>query len=292
MGKTNRIIKKIALGGGRFLPDKLYISIRYYLTFKRRMHWRKPETYTEKVQWMKVNVRDDAMTMLVDKYAVRNYIKEQIGAQYLIPLLGVWDSYDEIDFDKLPKQFVLKCNHDSGSVLIVKDKSAFDRRKGKAHFQYYLNRSQFYGGREWPYKNVPRKIVAEQYMLDESGTGLNDYKFFCFSGEPKFLFVATERMTEGEDVKFDFFDLNFKHLPFKNGHEWNKQAINKPENFDLMVSIARKLAGKWPQVRIDLYNINGRIYFGEITFSHHCGFEKFTPDEWDFKIGELVKLPK
>lgn len=290
MGHTKSFIKFIGYNLGRFLPDKTYLSIRYKKVFKRKLNWKNPQTFNEKLQWMKIYDRNPLYKKLVDKYDVKKYITDIVGEEYIIPTLGVWDKFDDIDFDKLPNQFVLKCTHDSGSVFICKDKSKIDYGKIKSEFNQALKRSQFLGGREWAYKGLKPRIIAEEFMVDDSGTGLKDYKFFCFDGKVKSLFIATERGVEGTDVKFDFFDENFNHLPFKHGHENANITPSKPDKFEEMIVVAEKLSKGLRQVRVDLYNVNGKIYFGELTFYHHCGFVPFEPEEWDYTFGSWIKI--
>ena len=271
----------------RILPDRAYLSIKYRLLIGKKLTLKKPQTYNEKLQWLKLYDRNPEYTKMVDKYEVRKYVAEKIGEEYLIPLLGVWDSFDEIDFDKLPEQFVLKCTHDSGGLVICKDKGKFDTESARRKINKCLKRNYFWQSREWPYKNIKPRIIAEKYMVDESGTELKDYKFFCFNGEPKALFIATDRP---HDTKFDFYDIEFNHLPFTNGHPNADREIKKPAGFDEMAQLARKLSEGLCHVRIDLYDINGKIYFGEITFFHWSGMTPFEPEEWDYKFGEMIKL--
>ncbi len=289
--KMNQSLKKLALSFGKLIPDKLYIRIYYRKAFGKRLNLKSPVTYNEKIQWMKLYYRKDMMTKLVDKYEVRKYIADKIGEEYLFPLLGVWDSPEEIDYSSLPDRFVLKCTHDSGSVVVCRDKQSLDRKSVNEKLKKCLKHNWYWNGREWPYKNVKPRIIAEQYMEDESHRELKDYKFFCFDGKPKAFFIATDRGNENEEVKFDFYDMDFNHLPFKHGHEWSDKEIKKPLNFDKMIEIASELSKGWPHVRVDLYNIDGKVYFGEMTFSHHCGFVPFEPEEWDYKFGEWFALP-
>ena len=288
----NKTLKSLALSFGKLVPDELYIKIFYKKAFGKSVDLKHPLTYNEKVQWMKLHYRKDIMTTLVDKYAVRKYIADTIGEEYLFPLLGVWDSVEEIDYDALPDKFVLKCTHDSGSVVLCQDKSRFDRQAANEKLNKCLHHNWYWNCREWPYKNVKPRIIAEAFMVDESNVELKDYKFFCFNGEVKFFFIATDRDKGDAHVKFDFYDLELNHLPFKHGHEWSGRPFVKPENFDQMIALATKLSKGWPHVRIDLYNINGRVYFGEMTFSHHSGFVPFDPEEWDRKIGDMFVLPE
>lgn len=277
----------------RNMPDEKYLKIKYYLSLGKKLDLENPQTFNEKLQWIKLFDRNPLYTQLVDKYLARDYIKEKLGEEYLIPLLGAWDNPDDIDFDALPEQFVLKCNHNSGlGMCICKDKSKLDIKKVKAELKKGLAQDYYLSGREWPYKNVPRKVIAEKYMTDESGYELKDYKFFCFDGEVKMLFVAKDREVEGAETKFDFFDADFNHLPFTNGHPNSQPPYFKPENFEEMKAVAAKLSKGIPEVRVDLYNINGKIYFGEMTFFHWSGFVKYEPEEWDYKIGNYINLPK
>ena len=282
--------KKIIKNALRLLSDKAYIKLRYRTVFRKPIDLKNPKTYNEKLQWMKLYDRDPRYNMLVDKYEVRAWVAEHIGQEHLIPCLGVWDKFEDIDFDKLPDQFVLKGTHDSGSVIICRDKSKLDRAALKKHFDAALRDNQYWGGREWAYKDVKGRIIAEEFMIDDSGVGLKDYKFFCFDGQVKAMFIATDRGVEGEDVKFDFFDKEFNHLPFRHGHENAKITPPKPEGYEEMVALAEKLSKGLRHARVDLYNINGKIYFGEITFYHHCGFVPFEPAEWDDIFGSWINL--
>lgn len=280
----NNIIKNSL----RFLSDETYLKLRYRVTFHRKLDLKHPKTYNEKLQWMKIYDRDPLYNKLVDKYEVRSFVRERIGEEHLIPCLGVWSKFEEIDFDKLPEQFVIKCTHDSGSVHICRDKSKIDKTALKKHFDAAVKDNQYWGGREWAYKDVQGRIIAEEFMVDESRVGLKDYKFFCFDGVVKSMFIATDRGIEGQDVKFDFFDKEFNHLQFKHGHENATVMPKKPDRYEEMISLAEKLSKGLRHVRVDFYNINGQIYFGEMTFYHHCGFVPFTPEEWDYTFGSWI----
>jgi hypothetical protein len=281
------------------LPDKWALKIIYRNIFFKKLNLKNPKTFNEKLQWLKLYNRKPEYTIMADKYKVREYIKEKIGEEYLIPLLGVWEKADDIDFNSLPQQFVLKCNHGSGCNIICKDKSSLNIEETVCQLNQWMNKDFYKIGREWPYKNIPRRIIAEKYMVDNEkvsqyigdtdDNAINDYKFFCFDGEPKALFVATDR---GIDTRFDFFDMDFNHLPFKQGHPLAEKIIKKPDCFDEMVAFAKKLSFGIPQVRVDFYSINGQVYFGELTFYHYSGFTQFEPEEWDTKFGEWIKLPQ
>ena len=277
---------------GKKLDDKTYLEKRFKLEMGKSLDLENPKTYNEKLQWLKLYDRKPLYTTLVDKYKVREWVAEKIGEEHLIPLLGVWDNVNDIDFDSLPNEFVLKCNHNSGlGMCICKDKASLDIEKVKTELKKGLNQNYYLNGREWPYKDVPRKIIAEKFMVDESGYELKDYKFFCFNGKVKLLFVAKDRNKIGEETKFDFFNENFVHLSFTNGHPNSEPPYIKPENFEEMKRLAEILSENIPQVRVDFYNINGKIYFGEMTFFHWSGFVPFEPQEWDLKLGKLIKLP-
>lgn len=269
--------------------DKKYLKILFRYLMKKECDFDNPQTYNEKLQWLKVYDRKPLYTQLVDKYEVRKFVTERIGEEYLIPCLGVWDHFNEIDFDKLPDQFVLKCTHDSGGLVICKEKNKLDKAKAKKKIDHCLRRNYFPNHREWPYKDVKPRIIAEQYTVDESGYELRDYKFFCFDGEPKAMFIAKDR---GIDTKFDFFDTDFHHLPFTNGHPNADTEIKKPVNYEEMLRIAGILSKGIPHVRVDLYNVNGKILFGEMTFFHWSGLVPFKPEKWDYIFGSWIKLPE
>jgi len=287
---TRNILVWVLYKSSKYIKsDKLYLKLYFRLFMGEKLNLVNPVTFNQKIQWLKLHNTNPEYTKMVDKYEVRGIIKRAIGEKYLIPLLGVWNKFDEIDFTKLPDQFVLKPTNDSGSVVICKDKTTFNIYKARKKINKALNRNYFYGGREYPYKNVKPRIICEKYMVDESGTELKDYKFLCFNGEPKILFVASNRSI---DVRFDFYDMELNRLNFTTGkHSFSKESITKIESFDEMVRIAKKLSGNIPHVRIDLYNINSKVFFGEFTFHHNGGVVPFYPKEWDKTLGDLIKLP-
>lgn len=270
------------------LPDSIFLKILFYLKMGKPLKLNQPVTFNEKLQWLKLNDRNMKYTKLVDKYEVKKYVTEKIGEEYLIPTLGVWEHVEEVDFDKLPDQFVLKCTHDSGGIVICKDKSKFNKEQAKKKINKCLHRNYYWTFREWPYKSIKPRIICEPYMVDESGTELKDYKFFCFYGEVKALFIATDR---GIDTRFDFFDVEFNHLQLVQHYKNGVKVPDKPLGFDRMVKLASHLSKDIPQVRIDFYDINGKIYFGEFTFYHFSGLEKFEPEEYDEIFGSWIKLP-
>lgn len=276
-----------------YWPDKLYLKIVYYLSMGRRLNLNHPKTYTEKLNWLKVNEIHPEYAKFVDKYEVKDQVKRILGNDSnIIKTIGVWESLDDIDFTKLPNQFVLKTTNGGGntSVVICRDKSQFNIANAREKLNLVNSRNLYLKHREYPYYNVAPRIIVEEY-IDAPNNELSDFKIFCLNGVPKFLFVGTERQKEGTDVKFDFYDADFNHLPIKNGHDNAKVPMKKPKNFDEMIEIAKKLSKGFINVRIDLYNVNGKIYFGEMTFFHFGGFVPFDPPIWDEKFGEMLKLP-
>ncbi len=274
------------------MPDKTLLSMKYKKYFHKKMNWENPQTFSEKIQWLKIYGRTPINQVMSDKYAVKDYIKEQIGEQYVIPLLGVWDRPEDVDFSVLPDKFVIKCNHNSGGLYICRDKSKLDENKVRRILKKGMRQDYYTGSREYSYKDIPRKIIAEQYMEDVETKELRDYKFFCFDGEPKALFIASGRLQGEESVTFDFFDMDYNHLPFTNGHPNATVMPQKPKCFEEMKQLATKLSKGMPHVRVDFYEVNGKVYFGEFTFSHWGGLMPFEPEEWDYKFGSWIKLPK
>lgn len=272
------------------VPDNLFLRGIYLYHMKHWLNLSNPRRYTEKLQWLKLYNRDPLYTKLVDKAAMKDWVTEKLGPGYVIPIVGLYDSWDEIKFNELPDQFVIKCTHNCG-VEICQDKATFDFTQGRRNIEASLYSEYYMTSREWPYKDVPHRILIEEFMNDESGQGLVDYKFFCFDGEVKFMFIATDR-NSSEETKFDFYDTEFNHLPIVNGHPNSTKKIEKPKNFDEMLSIARKLSKGFPHVRVDLFSANGHIYVGEMTFFHFSGIVPFEPESWDYKIGSWLKLPE
>ena len=274
------------------LSDEAYLKLKYHAAMGKKLNLTNPATYNEKLQWIKLYDHNPLYTTLVDKYEVKSYVSHLIGSKYIIPTLAVWNSFDDINFDILPNQFVLKCTHDSGGLVIVYDKNRFNLNSSREKLNASLNRNYYLIGREWPYKNVKPRIIAEKYMRDEETDELRDYKFFCFDGKVEYLFIASDRNKPGEEVKFDFFDRNFRKLPMRQAvHPNSNYHIQKPKTFEQMIEIAEKLSQNIPAVRIDLYEVNGQVYFGEYTFFHHGGMVPFIPEEYDVIWGEKIKLP-
>lgn len=274
----------------RLLTDKQYVKLRFKSKLGYPLNLENPRSFNEKLNWLKLYYHNPLYPSLVDKYEVKKYVANIIGDQYIIPTLGVWNCFDDIDFGALPDQFVLKCTHDSGGLLIVKDKSQLNFAVARKLFNKLLKRNYYLLSREWPYKNIKPRIIAEAYMEDRSTCELRDYKFYVFNGLVRALYIATERGS-GKEAKFDYFDADFNHLPFMYGRPNADVTPSKPIYFEEMKNLASKLSSGFPHVRVDFYEVNGNIYFGELTFFDGGGFEAFVPQEWDFKFGEWLALP-
>lgn len=268
--------------------DRAYLTVKFWIHNGYWPDLKNPKSYNEKVNWLKLNLKNPDLSRLVDKAEVKHYIANKIGEKYIIPTLAIYDSVDEINFDELPEQFVLKCTHDSGGIVVCKDKSRLDKQKSLSILNKALKRKFISLTREYPYATVRPRIIAEKYMEDEFGE-LRDYKFFCSKGKPWMVFIATGR--QKGIATFDFFDMQFNHLPIINGHPMSKVPIEKPICFDRMVELASTLSEEFIHVRVDFYEVKGEIYFGELTFFHNSGIEPIEPREWDFKMGEFIHLP-
>lgn len=269
--------------------DATYLKIEYFLDRKKILHLNPPVRFNEKLQWLKLNVRDPKYTNLVDKYEVKGVVGKIIGEEYIIPTYGVWNSFEEIDFDALPSQFVLKCTHDSGGIYICKDKSKFDKDLARKKIVKSLQKRYFYEHREYPYKDVKPRVIAEKYMEDESGWQLKDYKIFCFNGQPKFVEVDYDRYLKH---KLNVYDLDWNYIDFyMTSHNDPHVIIPRPKQLDKMLELAKVLAAGEIFVRVDFYSIGNNIYFGELTFHPGSGMIDFHPDEFDYKLGEMLTLP-
>lgn len=272
-------------------PDERYLKAMFTAAMGKELNLENPKTFNEKLQWLKLHDRRPEYTMMVDKYRVREYIASILGEEYLIPLLNIWDDPDEIDFNTLPDQFVLKCNHNSGlGMCICKDKSKLDISAVRAGLRKGFAQDYYLTGREWPYKDVPRKIICEQYMVDEETQELFDYKFMCFHGKVQCSFVCSERFSK-DGIRVTFFDRSWNTLPFTRHYPKSNRPIARPKNLDLMQTFAEKLAKNLPFIRVDFYEINKKLYFSELTLYPGSGIEEFTPEEWDYTLGSWLKLP-
>lgn len=270
--------------------DKLFINLFYYTAFAKLPDLKNPQTFNEKLQWLKLYNRKPEYIKMVDKCDAKKYVASIIGEDHIIPTLGVYNNVDEIDFDTLPKQFVLKCTHDSGGLVICKDKDELDIESAKEKLHRNFSENIFWRTREWPYKNIKPRVIAEKYLIDESGIELKDYKFFCFNGICKFFKIDFNRYVEHHA---NYYDRDLKLLPF--GENACPPIFNKslfiPDNINEMIRLAEVVANENPFVRVDFYNVNGRIYFGEITFFPDSGVGVLNPIEWDAKIGSYINLP-
>ena len=275
------------------MEDEAYLCRKFKICMGRELDLVNPKTFNEKLQWLKIHYRNPEYTVMVDKYLARDYISKKLGEEYLIPLIGVWNSPDEIDFDALPNQFVLKCNHNSGlGMYICKDKNKMDVEKVRRNLRRGLAQDYYLTGREWPYKDVPRKIICEQFMVNEGEKDLKDYKIQCINGKIDHIFVCVGR-SEPDNLRYYFFDKEWNHLPYSVQDSDDEVYLGslKPKNFDRMIEIAELLCAGHPEIRIDLYEINGKVYFGELTFFTSSGFDDTITPEADAEIGSRFVLP-
>lgn len=271
----------------RLWSDETYLKVIYKFQFGKALNTNNPITFNEKLQWLKLNNRKPVFTTMVDKYRVKDYIKNIIGEEYVVPVYGAWDNAEEIDWDSLPNQFVLKCNHDSSSVTIVKNKVDCDKNAIIEKLNRSLRTTYYYGAREWPYKNVKPTIFAEKLLDDNSGEELRDYKFWCFNGKPTYMYITNK----GSFVRENFYDMDFKPVDINHGFYRTVPEYNKPDKFEDMKVLAAKLSKDIPFLRVDFFCINGHIYFSEFTFYDWGGMRKFVPEDLDYQLGELIKLP-
>lgn len=274
----------------RLIPDRIYLQIVYFRHFKKFIDFDNPKTFNEKIQWLKLNYIKEEYTNLVDKYRVKQYITKLIGEEYVIPTLGVWNNVDDIDFKSLPEKFVLKCNNDSGGIVICKNKKDFDEAKAKSFLKERLKNNGYWYGREWPYKNVKPCIIAEKYMEDSISKDIKDYKFFCFNGSMEFFDIDIDRFIEH---RANYYDRNGNFLPFGKKYcppDYTKK-IEMPKNLGKMIELAETISHNTVLSRIDFYEIDGQVYFGEITFYPGSGFSPFTDEKWDYKLGDMIDLP-
>lgn len=274
----------------RFVPDKIAVSIKYRNHFYKKLDLKNPQTFNEKLQWLKLYDRRPEYTTMVDKYRAKDYIAAVIGEAYIIPTLGVWKSFDEIDFDALPNQFVLKCNHGSGDAVICKDKASFDMESARRKLTAALGEDYYLQSREWVYRDVDRLILAEQYLEDAETGDARDYKFFCFGGEVKCFKVDLDRFKERHA---NWYDRDGVLLPYGTlgAEPLTDREVRLPARLDRMMELAEKLSAGLPFLRVDFYYINGKIYAGELTFYPASGLTPFTDMEWDRIMGGWLKLP-
>lgn len=292
---NNYVFYKLCLlGVFNRMSDEAYLKMLWRRKFHKPLSFDNPQTFNEKLQWLKLYDRKPIYTTMVDKYEAKKYVADIIGEEYIIPTLGVWDSFDDIDFDLLPEQFVLKCTHDSGGLVICRDKSKLDMNAARRKMESSLRRNYFWTSREWPYKDVKPRIIAEEYLEDGvSGHGLTDYKFFCFGSEAKMLYVSSG-LEDHATASISFYDLQGNKMPFRRkDYRPMEDGLILPDNFDEMLKITNQLAKNidTPFIRLDFYSIKSHIRFSEITFSPCGGMIPFDPKEWDEKLGEWIQIP-
>lgn len=275
----------------RWMDDERYIRRVYRYVLGKELNLENPRTFNEKIQWLKLYARDPSYTRLVDKYAVRDFVSERLGEGWCVPLVGgPWEHFDEIDFDALPEQFVLKCTHDSGGLVICRDKQRLDREAAKKKLERCLKRNYYWANREWPYKNVPPRILAEQYLQDGDNPNLNVYKILNFDGVPTIIQTIQNDKTSEESI--DYFDVEWKLLPMKQNFPNSAHPLPRPQTLPQMLEAAEKLSAGFPLLRTDFYECNGRPWFSEITLYSDTGLGVFEPEDWDARLGELIPLPK
>lgn len=268
--------------------DKCYISFRYRILCHKRLNWDNPQTFNEKLQWLKLYGHKPEYVTMADKYAVKQYVADCIGEEYVVPLYGVWDDARDIDFEKLPNQFALKCNHNSGGGrCICSDKSKIDMEQVRKDIQKGLKSNYYLPGRDKQYRDIPKKIIAEKYLDDHTGSELRDYKFWCFNGEPIYMYCTNK----GKSIYENFYDMDFNPVPINHGFPRLYPELERPQEFDLMKDLAKKLSQGIPFVRVDFFDIDHHVYFSEFTFFDWGGFKPFK-DGWDEKLGKLITLPR
>lgn len=282
------IIRANEKGLFNWLSDIHFLYVMYWARLGKRLNLKNPQTFNEKLQWLKLYNRKPEYTMMVDKYEAKKHIASLIGEEYVLPTLAVWERFEDIDFNALPDQFVLKCTHDSGCFVICRNKAELNISAAEKKIKRSLKRNYFFHGREWPYKNVKPRIIAEKYIEDTENDALTDYKFYCFHGIPRIMYIAKDH---GKDPCTDFFDMDFNHLPIKILDPNAESIPPKPELFEKMQEFATVLSQNIPFLRVDFYEVNGQVYVGELTFFDGSGFDLIEPEEWDAKMGSWLKIP-
>ena len=277
-------------GFARFISDERLIRKKFKKAFGRELNLENPQTFNEKIQWLKLYDHRPEYPLMVDKYEVKKIVSDKIGSDYVIPLIGVYNNFDEIDFDKLPDKFVLKCTHNSGGLTICRDKSKLDIPAVRESMSRALLQNYYWNEREWAYKDITPRIIAEEYVQDGERINLPVYKILTFNGEPKVIQAIQDDKTDYETI--DYFDTDWNKLPFRQNFPNSKTPYSKPEKLDLMLELTAKLSADIPLVRIDWYTVGDKIRFSEFTFYSDAGFAPFDPPEWDYTLGSWVELPK
>lgn len=290
LSRKHRESKNLIFNFLKFIPDESYLKLLYFIRMKKILNLKNPKTFNEKLQWLKLNDRKSQYSLMVDKYEAKKYVQSLIGEQYIIPTYGVWNSFNEIDFNSLPNKFVLKCTHDSGGVVICQDKKLLNIELAKQKINKSLKCNFYYVGREWPYKNVKPRIIAEKYLEDKSTSDLKDYKFYCFNGEPLFLYLS-QGMNNHQTARISYVNLDWTLAKYKRSDYLSFTELpQKPKNLNKMIELSRSLAKDIKFLRVDFYEVNGQIYFGELTFYPGSGFTPFASYQDDLDIGNYLKL--
>lgn len=275
-----------------FLSDKKYLEILFKLRAGYKPNIDNPRTFNEKLQWLKLYDHKDEYTQMVDKVEAKNYVASIVGSKYIIPTIAVFNHADEIDFNQLPQQFVMKCSHNSGGIVVCKDKDKLNKDKAIKKMGRGWEKDYYKYNKEYPYKNVARRVLVEEFLSESDNQDLIDYKIHCFNGVPKLILVCKDRYAPS-GLTEDFYDCEWNHLNIRRPKHPNAKTLTaKPINLEEMLQVAKKLSQNIPFIRVDLYNVNGKIYFGELTFFPASGMTAFIPNEWDLKIGEWLTLPK
>ena len=284
------LIRKILIKSLQILPDKLYIKFKYFCKMGKKLNLKNPKTFNEKLQWLKLYDRRPIYTLMADKSAVREIVKEKIGEEYLPELLGIYKSFDEIDFSLFPQKFVLKCTHDSGGLVVCKDKSEFSPENARNKIEKSLKTNYFWHSREWPYKNIEPKIIAEKFMEEKriKSDSLVPYKVFCFDGVPKIIQVIKNDKTDNELI--DYYDTEWNLLSLKQNYPNSPEKIKKSDKLEEMLELSAKLSKGIPFLRVDWYIPEDKLVFSEFTFFSDGGFAKFEPEVWDKTLGDYIKL--
>lgn len=283
-----RAINGLMFATERIWPDKFYISSLYRLRFHRKLNWESPRSFNEKLNWMKLFYHNELFTKLADKYEVKNFVSDRIGEQYVVENYGVYDTWEDIDFTKLPEQFVIKGTHDSGGVFVCKDKDTFNYEWTRKAVDKNRKKNFYYHLREWPYKNIKPRIVIDRFLDDHTGNELRDYKWWCFNGMPTYMYCTIK----GRNVFENFYDMNFKPVDINHGFPRHQPEFEKPSQFDLMKKLAAKLSQGIPFVRVDFFQVEEKVYFGEFTFYDWAGLRPFSSYETDLELGQLIELPE
>ena len=284
------MIKKILFRFSKLIPDKLYLKLKYRSKTGKKLDFKNPKTFNEKLQWLKLYDRKDIYTTMVDKSEAKKYVADIIGKEYIIPTIGVYDKFEDIDFKELPKQFVIKCTHDSGGLVICKNKDQLDIDEAREKITDCLKKNYYWRGREWQYKNVRPRILVEKYMEDKSSKTMRDYKFFCFDGKPEIMYLS-EGLENHKTARMSFYDMNMHLVDCRRSDYRPLEYIpERPKNFEKMKEFSAILSEDIPHLRVDWYEINGKLYFGELTFTTCSGIIPFADENWDRRLGDFIRL--